>query len=167
MANVATAVDYVLHQEDHTLSGVVTRSADGTRTRFGIDEHDHPGLANSLFYTSMGTNAALAVAQRIYLREYADPLSIAEIGNQQIADLLLSLGINCGVRTAAKMLQDALGVNGDGRIGPVTLDALDHCDPEVVLRDLRKLAKNHYAELIAANPHLAVYRTGWLRRISA
>lgn len=167
MANVDEAIEYVLHQEDQTLSGVVTCSPDGQRTRFGIDEHDHPDLTHSLFYTSMGSIAALEIARRIYRQEYAEPLSIAEIIDQNVADLLLSLGVNCGVRTAAKMLQDVLNVDGDGRIGPITLDAVDHADSEALIEKLRRAGAEHYEKLIAANPSLAIYRKGWMRRISS
>jgi len=33
-----------------------------------------------------------------------------------------------------------------------------------VLADLRTEAESYYEELVKENPHLAVYRAGWLRR---
>jgi lysozyme family protein len=167
MADVEAAIQYVLHQEDATLSGVVTQTADGKRTRFGIDEHFHPELASCLFYDSMGSMAALKIAEGIYARQYCDPLCIAEISDQQVANKLLSLGVNCGIGPAAKMLQDALEVPGDGRIGPLTLDALDRAQPSVVLSRVRELAVEHYEDLIHKDQSLAVFRTGWLRRAEA
>ncbi len=65
------------------------------------------------------------------------------------------------------MLQDALHVSGDGRIGPLTLHALDVSDPEAVLGLLKAEAVDHYQNLIAANPSLAEYRAGWLARAEA
>jgi lysozyme family protein len=58
-------------------------------------------------------------------------------------------------------------VVGDGRIGPLTLHALDLAEPDKVLEDLRAEAENYYDALIAKNPNLAVYRAGWLRRAAA
>ena len=167
MANVDAAIDYVLGWEDATLSGEITTTPDGKRTRFGIDEHWHPELTNCLYYGSMGQVAALQIARGIYDMSYCQPLCIAEIADQEIANKLLSLGVNVGVVNAARMLQDAVTVVGDGRIGPLTLHALDLADPEKVLADLRQEAENYYDALVKANPTLAVYRAGWLRRAAA
>jgi len=65
------------------------------------------------------------------------------------------------------MLQEALLVPGDGRIGPLTLEALDRADPEITLSRLRAEASAYYDELIERNPELQVYRAGWLRRAAA
>lgn len=167
MANIKAAIDYVLKFEDAGLTGVVTHTADGKRTRFGIDEHYHPELTNCLFFDSMGKIAALKIAEGLYESRYCQPLCIAEITNQEVANKLLSLGVNCGTRTAARMLQRALGVEGDGRIGPITLDRLDHADPAALLTRLKHLAEEHYEALMEENPALAVYKRGWLRRAEA
>ena len=167
MANVEAAIDYVLSWEDSTLSGVITTAPDGKRTRFGIDEHWHPELSNCLYFSSMGQVAALQIAKGIYDISYCQPLCIAEIAKQEIANKLLSLGVNVGVVNAAKMLQDAVTVVGDGRIGPLTLHALDLADPQKVLEDLRGEAENYYDALTAKSPNLAIYWPGWLRRAAA
>src|SRR6202021_3655748 len=167
MANVNAAIDYVLGWEDATLSGAITTAPDGKRTRFGIDEHWHPELSNCLYYSSMGQVAALQIARGIYDVSYCQPLCIAEIANQEIADKLLSRGVNVGIVNAARMLQDAVTVVGDGRIGPLTLHALDLADPDKVIEDLRQEAENHYDALVKANPNFAIYRAGWLRRAGA
>ena len=114
----------------------------------------------------MGQVAALQIARGIYDISYCQPLCIVEIANQEIANKLLSLGANVGVVNAAKMLQDAVTVVGDGRIGPLTLHALDLADPQKVLEDLRGEAESYY-DALAKNPNLAVYRAGWLRRAAA
>src|SRR6202166_5347148 len=115
MANVDAAIDYVLGWEDSTLSGVITTTADGKRTRFGIDEHWHPELTNCLYYGSMGQVAALQIARGIYDVSYCQPLCIAEIANQEIANKLLSMGVNVGVVNAARMLQSAVPGGGAAR----------------------------------------------------
>jgi lysozyme family protein len=167
MANIQTAIQYVLRWEDATLSGIVTRTPDGKRTRFGIDEHFHPELSNCLFYDSMGATAALKIAEGIYDRCYCQPLCLGDFLNQDIANKVLSLGVNCGVGTAAKMLQQVLEVEGDGRIGPITLDKLDRADAAMVLDRLRALAESHYERIIQHYPELAINRAGWLRRAEA
>jgi lysozyme family protein len=167
MANVTAAIDYVLGWEDATLSGVVTTAPDGKRTRFGIDEHWHPELTNCLYFGSMGQVAALQIARGIYDNNYCQPLCIEAIVDQDVANKLLSLGVNVGVVQAARMLQDAVSVVGDGRIGPLTLHALDLADPAKVLDDLRAEAESYYESLVKRDPSLAVYRVGWMRRAEA
>jgi lysozyme family protein len=166
MANVEQAIDYVLQWEDSTLSGNITTDPGG-RTRFGIAEKFHPELTNCLYYSSMGLVAALQIARGIYDISYCQPLCIAEIENQEVANKLLSLGVNVGVLKAAKMLQDAVLVEGDGRIGPLTLEALDKMNPDIVLSRLRDEADNYYDKLVEEKPGLEVYRAGWLRRANA
>jgi lysozyme family protein len=167
MADVSEAITYVLGWEDSTLSGVITTAKDGKRTRFGIDEHYHPELTNCLFYSSMGNIAALQTARGIYAASYAQPLSIEDIANQDIANKLLSLGVNIGVPRASKMLQDAVGVYEDGVIGVETLLKLSSADPLMVLADLRASAERFYYADVAENPDKAEDLDGWLRRARA
>jgi lysozyme family protein len=167
MANVYMAIAYVLTWEDADLSGVITTAPDGKRTRFGIDEHWHPELTNCLYYSSMGRTAALQIARGIYDVNYCQPLCIAEIVDQDIANKLLSLGVNVGAVNAARMLQIAVTVEGDGRIGPLTLHALDLADPAKVLEDLRAEATHYYEEVVARYPDRKPFLQGWLRRASA
>ena len=87
--------------------------------------------------------------------------------SQVVANKLLSLAVNVGLVPAAKMLQDALMVVGDGRIGPLTLHALDSVDVDELVNRLRDEAEDYYRRLVEARPELTVYRAGWLRRAEA
>lgn len=166
VANVDVAIGYALSWEDSTLSGKITED-DGGRTRFGIAEIYHPELTNSMFYSSMGSTAALIVAKGIYAKQYAEPLCIEEIANQDIANKLLSLGINIGISRASKMLQAAVGVAEDGVIGAQTLLALSRTSTNEVLADLRASAERFYVQDAAANPENDKYLNGWLARARA
>lgn len=166
MADVGMAIDYVLGWEDSTLSGKITED-EGGRTRFGIAENYHPELSNCLFYSSMGSTAALVIARGIYAREYADPLSIEEIADQNVANKLLSLGVNIGISRAGKMLQSAVGVAEDGVVGVQTLMKLSSCDPTDVLSDLRAAAVRFYENDVAEHPEKEQFLAGWLTRANA
>lgn len=172
MADCTVAINYVLQWEDAGLTGVITHTRDGLRTRYGIDEHYHPELTNSLFYGSMGSTPALEIAYAIYRTSYCPPLCIEEIQNQAVANKLLCLGVNVGIVTASKMLQDALCVDGDGHIGPITLHALENDGSTTggyagVLAQLREEAENHYLELVEKYPEKRVYLKDWMRRAAA
>ena len=166
MADTQVAISYVLTWEDATLSGKITVDPGG-RTRFGIAEKFHPELAASLFYSSLGSQAALQIARGIYERQYCEPLCIAQIADQNVANKLLSLGVNIGILPASRMLQDAVMALVDGNIGPLTLMKLSESDPVVVLNQLRAQAEAYYRNLVAENPSDAVYLDGWLRRAAA
>lgn len=166
MADVNTAIHYVLGFEDSTLSGVITTDPGG-RTRFGIAEKYHPELTASLFFSSMGKDAALVIAFGVYTRNYAEPLCIEDIGDQGVANKLLSLGVNIGVIEAGKMLQEVLGIQADGHVGAITIAALDQSAPEEILQRLRDAAEKYYEALVRAHPGLSIYRAGWLRRATA
>lgn len=167
MADPEKAIDYVLEWEDSTLSGVITTARDGKRTRFGIDEHWHPELTAALYYTSMGQVAALQIARGIYDISYCQPLCVEEMPDQDVANKLLSLGVNMGAQTAAKMLQDVLDVPGDGRIGPLTIHALECANTQAVLYHLRIAAELYYRHLVAKHPEDKPDLEGWLRRAKA
>jgi|SRR5271165_6546257 len=166
MASVDLAIQYVLSWEDPSLSGVITTDTGG-RTRFGIAERYHPELTASLFYTSLGNDAALVIAKSVYDISYCQPLCIVDIGNQDIANKVLSLGVNLGVERAGQMLQDVLMVPCDGRIGPITMMALDRADPNEVLFGLRSEAEKYYLEDVEKHPEKEVDLKGWLRRAEA
>lgn len=168
MADVTAAIDAVLRWEDDSMEGVITSTPDGKRTRYGIDEHYHPELTSCMFYSKdMSSTAALIIARKVYVDNYADPLCIADMQDQGIANKLLSLGVNIGVKPAAKMLQEAINVEGDGRIGPITLITLETADPVKVEDDLRELAVKHYEDDVAAHPEKRRFLKGWLRRANA
>jgi len=167
MADLQAAIDYVLTWEDRDLTGKITVDESGYRTRYGIDERFHPELRNSLFYTSMGQMTSLRVARGIYEQQYCETLCIAEIPSQDVANKLLSLGVNIGVVSAAKILQDCLKVEGDGHIGPCTLLVLDSANPQTVLEDFKKMAEQWYEQDVIKNPKLKKYLKGWEIRASA
>ena len=166
MANVGAAISYAMSWEDASGQGVITED-DGGRTRYGIAEKYHPELTNSLFYSSMGATAAYQIAKSIYEIQYCEPLSIAEIANQDIANKLLSLGINIGISRASKMLQQAVGVAEDGVVGVHTLMALSKSETNEVLASLRASAENYYVAVASDHPGDEMYLDGWLRRARA
>lgn len=47
---------------------------------------------------------------------------------------VFDFGVNAGVRTAVRLLQEVVGVTKDGSIGPITLAAVAACDPDTVIR---------------------------------
>lgn len=171
MANVLTAIDYVINTwEDTGETGKVTvNKRTGKRTRFGIDETWHPEMSNS-FYTNMPREDALGLAQTVYTHSYARPLCITSINSQLVANKVLSLGINIGVHNASKLLQLAANVpfQPDGKIGDITLAIVNFkTQPQVLLANLTERAVEYYENVVKAKPEDQEFLEGWLRRARA
>lgn len=66
------------------------------------------------------TEAAAILRQR-----YADGPGFSKIGDPQVRLLCVDASVNHGPRPAAQLLQRALGVLDDGKIGPATLQAVN------------------------------------------
>lgn len=70
--------------------------------------------------------------------------------------------VNSGVSRAAKALQKTVGVNPDGAIGPITLDALASSNPREVATEICEIRLNFLQSL----PTWDTFGKGWSRRVS-
>ncbi len=75
----------------------------------------------------------------------------------------LIANLNHGVGTAARILQEALGVEIDGEIGPITLGAARIAEPRQALARYAAIRRQRYRAL----PHFWRFGRGWLRRVDA
>lgn len=167
MANVKSAVDFVLRQEDSTLSGVITGSANdrGGRTRFGIAEKWHPDLTKTGFYDAMDTADALVIAENVLALQYAFPLKLMAINSQTVATALLSMAVVEGTVNAVKVMQQAVRVFADGVMGPNTLAAINACAN--VMQPFAALEDVYFRGIVAKDPTQAKWIKGWLNRVTA
>lgn len=176
MADVTRAIEFVLRQEDATLSGkVTTLTGDGGgATRYGIASRFHPELVASGFFdeSRMGKGQALAVAISVYDHTYATPLHIAQIQHQGVATALLSLGVNSGIHAAALTIQRACCAFGpsiacDGSLGDKSITAINARYGPSLLQQFVAAAEEFYRELVQKNPADAAFLHGWLNRAEA
>lgn len=77
------------------------------------------------------------------------------------------MGVNAGPVMAAKLLQRLVGVEDDGKVGAVTLAAVECCAKErgeaELVRQYQQLRRNYYRALRT----FRVFGKGWLRRVDA
>jgi lysozyme family protein len=86
----------------------------------------------------------------------------------QIAYVLFDVAVNSGQKTAAKLLQTALGINADGVIGKGTLYCLSMIDSPYFIADkMLELRANQYRKYVEKNPIKAKFLNGWLNRVEA
>ncbi len=71
------------------------------------------------------------------------------------------MGVNAGPFRAAVLLQRALGVTADGRIGPVTRDAIKNGNPKNLISAFSNAKADFYRSL-----HQPKFLKGWLNRVA-
>lgn len=86
----------------------------GGETKFGISKQAYPGEDIP--------NMTLERAKELYRRDYWDKARCAEFP-AHVALQLFDAAVNHGVTAAVKILQGAVGVARDGKIGPRTIHA--------------------------------------------
>jgi lysozyme family protein len=87
-----------------------------------------------------------------------------------VAYVLFDVAVNSGQKTAAKLLQTALGASADGIIGRKTLSSLASAtneSPYPLAETMLDLRKKQYRQYVEHNPKLVEFLNGWLNRVEA
>ena len=75
--------------------------------------------------------------------------------------------VNHGVGGAARILQRAVGVVADGKIGPQTLAAAAHMPLALLVGRMLWERLGYYERIMLGNASLRVFALGWLARVNA
>ena len=95
----------------------------------------------------------------IYREEYWDPnCDGMPVG---VDYLFFDMAVNAGPNRAAILLQRAMKVTDDGRIGPVTRQAIAKADPSTLVSAFSAQKEAFYRGL-----HQPKYLKGWLNRVA-
>lgn len=117
MANTTDKiVNDVMHREDRTGSGVVTVDTGG-RTQYGVSERANPEAWADNKVTE-------EEAREIYERKYVRTPKFHLIPYPELRAQLVDFGVNSGPMIAIMKLQQIIGADVDGVIGPDTLGRL-------------------------------------------
>lgn len=127
----------------------------GGRTRYGISKAAHPDVDIPTL--------TLAQAREIYRADYWRRVRGDDLP-ARLAFVAFDAAVNQGVPVAASLLQQALGVQIDGEIGPRTLAAAARLREAVLPRFLR-LRAMRYVQITRANPRTEKFLAGWLQRL--
>lgn len=105
-------------------------------------------------------NLTKAQAARIYRVSYWEPVRGDDLP-PAVALLVFDSAVNQGVSRASRLLQEALGVQMDGKVGPVTVKAARDASQMTLIREIavgRALA-------YVATGNMATFGRGWFRRL--
>ena len=122
------------------------------------------------------------LAKELFRKRYWNPVRGDEIPDQHIANKVFDTGVNQGVGTSTKYLQQGLNLlnrNGknyadievDGKFGGETMATLksflklEYDRPDYLLKVLNLLQANHYMEIMRKDPTQERFARGWLNRV--
>jgi lysozyme family protein len=142
--------------------GFVDDPADkGGRTKWGISQRSYPDLDIA--------SLTQEDAAQIYHRDYWQPKPYGLIINQRVASKVFDMAVNMGFLQAHVLTQRACNELGkhvvaDGQLGPLSIQAINECDPDFLLDALRYQARHFYMTLAANKPSNQKFLKGWIRR---
>ena len=129
----------------------------GGATRFGVTQ----AVARSEGYKGDMREYPLSDAKRVYRKRYWTALRLEEVPPRIRFDLF-DAAVNSGTAQAMKWAQRILQIPDDGKVGPVTIQALNTVNVN------KFLAKYNAARLhfLTSLPGWANFGRGWARRIA-
>jgi len=98
-----------------------------------------------------------------YKTNFWDVNKLDQINDQQIANTVYDFGVNSGTPRAAKFLQQTLGLEQDGKIGPKTLAAVNSIPPKITHTKYNALREAAYKSW--AKNDQAQFLRSWLSRL--
>lgn len=132
----------------------------GGRTSRGITQREYDSWRRLQHQPTLDVwKAPQSDIEAIYHDEYWEPnCDLLPIG----ADFLLfNMAVNAGPSRGAKILQRALGLTVDGRIGPMTREAITKAEPRKLIEDYSNASRAFYLSL-----HQPKFTKGWLNRVN-
>lgn len=146
---------YVNHPDDR-----------GGPTNMGITLKTLARFRDEVVVDSDVENLTREEAVKIYWRDYVRKPGFDYIHSDSLAEHLVDIGVLHGPERAIKWLQQAIGVEPDGVIGPVTLSAVNEGTllAEEVSKMLAVFRIRFMGRLISNDHSQAAFAAGWLKR---
>ena len=140
------------HDRGNWTSGVIGQG-NLKGTKYGISAMSYPNLDIR--------NLTLEQAKDIYYRDFWKRVHGEEL-HDAIAYQLFDAAINHGIGNAIRMLQRAVDVADDGRVGPLTLGAVRKTDVNDVLMKFNAQRIRFFTRISTFNR----YGRGWMNRVA-
>ena len=143
--------------------GYVDHPADpGGATNLGITRRTLAAYRGKAVSKAEVRQLSRTEAAKIYRRNYWDAVRGDELQGGVDA-VLFDHAVNSGPRAAVRMLQQSLGLKGDGVFGRSTYAALQAAEPRTLIAELMRRRRGFLARLKT----FRVFGRGWTRRVQA
>lgn len=147
------AIEHVLEEEGGYANNPNDR---GGETNFGISKRSYPNV------DIRGLTKARAI--EIYRRDFWSANDCDALP-AQLRLAYFDCAINCGSGAAARLLQEAVGVPVDGKVGPQTRAAIAAADPVRLVDEFMWLRARRHARIAENNPSQRGFLPGWILRV--
>lgn len=108
----------------------------------------------------------LPEAARIYRDRYIDKPRLFVIKDDRLFRLAVDCSVLNGPAQSVRWLQEALDVDRDGILGPITQAALDTASPHRLALLICAYRWVHMGRLISSDHRQAIFAHGWSRRMA-
>ncbi len=157
MADFNPAVENLLRKE----GGFAPRDNRAGSVNFGITAQ----FLRCIRHPKKPAELTREEAIELYRLHFWTPARCEAIRDQAAAELFFEAAVNMGLPQATRLLQRAASVEADGRIGPVTLHAVNSYQPAEFCQRFRQQALDFYEQLAASDSEYADDLKGWKARI--
>lgn len=160
--NPETVIDDILRREG---SRYVNHPADrGGPTKYGITQRTLSDYRGYQVQEDEIKNLQEHEARHIYMVRYIISPGFYKIHDDNLAALVIDSGVNHGPSRVVKWLQEIVGVETDGILGPLTAKAINEKNSKEVFKKLLSRRVKFYGELVRKDHSQAVFIAGWLNR---
>jgi hypothetical protein len=162
MAIFEIALAYVLVNEGSTFTN--DPSDAGGATKFGVTQGTLTSYLGRKATIADVQGLTQATVSDIYRKLYWTPVQGDSITAQAVATVVLDLAVLCGPATAVRMVQAAVAVTQDGRMGPMTLAAINKADPKSVVQSMSLAACGYFCNIVVRDTAQQKWLAGWQYR---
>lgn len=109
-------------------------------------------------------------AEEIYHKYWWEKYHYAEFSQLIVVEKVFDMAVNMGGSGAHRILQKAINhhrlipIPEDGILASHTFSAANAIEGSILRQALRDFSRLRYLDILAAHPHMEVFRNGWLRR---
>lgn len=161
LGNPMSEVDKIIERE----GGFVNDPNDrGGATKYGITQATLAWHLGRPVTVEEVKNLSIDVARSIYERRYILNPGFDKLPKGVLQSNLIDFGVMSGPLLAIKNLQEVLGVQADGVIGPETMTALMSASHSLVNKQLVVRRALMAARLCKKDPNQLRFLAGWLTR---
>lgn len=152
---IGTIIDDVIKREGAKDTNNPNDS--GGRTKYGISEHWNPEAWKN-------GPPTLDQARAIYFAQYVTAPGFDKVQPSFLQEQLVDFGVLSGPMVAIQHVQKLMGLDSDGKLGPLTLATLLKREPTKLNNQLVDDRALTMARIVQKNPKDLEFLFGWLTR---
>ena len=145
--------------DDESFSLVDNKYDSGRETFAGITRKNFPNW-DGWNYIDKGENPPCNLIINFYLNEYWEKLK-CDLLFHRVADSIFNFAVNTSKVNAVKLAQKVVGVQQDGIIGKVTIEAINDCHYFMEKYAVEKI--KYYVSICEIKPTNKKFFYGWIK----